>query len=134
MVEKPPNPQQMRFVVIRESDLIVLSLYNQSLPTSNSDKPKPFVFNISMILDDSQTNFESSVILNNGFVLTYLKKIISIDNEEDDGKNEKDDYTNFIKFLQKIQILLNAEINLEIYHLRENVILPSADTIEIQKI
>lgn len=134
MVEKPPNPQQMRFVVIRESDLIVLSLYNQFLPTSNSDKPKPFVFNISMILDDSQTNFESSVILNNGFVLTYLKKIISIDNEEDDGKNEKDDYTNFIKFLQKIQILLNAEINLEIYHLRENVILPSADTIEIQKI
>ena len=121
----------MRFVVIRESDLIVLSLYNQFLPTSNSDKPKPVVFNISMILDDSQTNFESSVILNNGFVLTYLKKIISIDNEEDDGKNEKDDYTNFIKFLQKIQILLNAEINLEIYHLRENVILPSADTIEI---
>ena len=84
-----------------------------------------FVFNIVIILENnSLLNFESSIILNDKFVETNLKNLLNDlkieQTEENDEAQQvpvlsKAQYMHLFSFLNKMQILLGAELNVEIY-------------------
>ena len=105
---------------IYESDLLVLALYFDQERTQAS-----FVFNIVIILENnSLLNFESSIILNDKFVETNLKHLLNDlkieQTEENDEAQQvpvlsKAQYMHLFSFLNKMQILLGAELNVEIY-------------------
>jgi hypothetical protein len=73
LIEEAPEPQALKFVMVRETDLLVLALYyDQKLSKA------PFVFNIVIVLENnSLLNFESSIILNGKFILTNLKHLLN---------------------------------------------------------
>ena len=68
------DAQELRFVPMRESDVLVMALYYDQQLKSKAD----FVFNIVLVLENNSVlNFESSNILNDKFVLTNLKNLMN---------------------------------------------------------
>ena len=68
------DAQELRFVPMRESDVLVMALYYDQQLNSKAD----FVFNIVLVLENNSVlNFESSNILNDKFVLTNLKNLMN---------------------------------------------------------